>query len=99
MDPINPQTHDKNNKINLPIVGILSQVGVLTIVIIIGFLLVGMFLDSRLNTKPWFTIGLIIASVPVSLVVMVIVAKAMVKKIRPEKSSKGEIQEDRSIGN
>lgn len=97
---MNRQDQPNNNRqklINLSIVGLISQVGLLTIVIIIASLLAGMFLDNQFGTKPWFTIGLILASVPVSLVVMVFVAKAMVKKIRPE-STKEETQEDRSIG-
>jgi F0F1-type ATP synthase assembly protein I len=98
---MNQQNQTKAERVkllNLTIVGVLSQVGLLTVGIILAAVVGGMFLDSRLGTKPWFTVGLIIASVPVSLVAMVFVARAMAKKIRPEALNE-DSQEDRSIGN
>ncbi len=97
MDQQNQPNSNRQKLINLSIVGLISQVGILTVVIIIVALLAGMFLDNRLDTKPWFTIGLLIASVPVSLAVMVFVARAMVKKIRPEPTTKG-TKEEHSLG-
>jgi F0F1-type ATP synthase assembly protein I len=98
MDPQKQANIDRQKLINLSIVGLISQVGLLTVIIIILALFGGLFLDSRLGTKPWFTVGFIIASVPVSLVVMVFVARAAVKKIKPE-TPKKESQEERSLGN
>lgn len=97
MDQRNRPITNKQRLINLSIVGLISQVGLLTLLIIVASLLAGIFLDNRLHTKPWFTIGLIIASIPVSLVVMVFVSRAAVKKIKPEEPKK-EVQEDQSLG-
>ena len=84
--------------LNLTIVGVLSQVGLLTVGIILIALVTGIFLDNRFGTKPWFTLGFIVASVPVSLVTMIWVARAMVKKLRPE-APKGDSKEENSLGN
>jgi F0F1-type ATP synthase assembly protein I len=93
------QTNNERQKLlNLTIVSVLSQVGLLTVGIILAALVAGIFLDSRFGTKPWFTLGFIIASVPVSLAAMVYVARTLVKKIRPEEP-KGESKEENGLGN
>ena len=87
----------KQKLLNLTLVGIVSQVGCLTLVIILASLFLGLFLDSRFNTRPWFTIGLVIVSVPVSLVLMVFVVRTAVKKLKPE-NSKQTKQEEHNLG-
>ena len=87
----------KQKLLNLTLVGIVSQVGCLTLVIILASLLLGLFLDSRFNTRPWFTIGLVIVSIPVSLVLMVYVVRTAVKKLKPE-NSKQTKQEEHNLG-
>ncbi len=87
----------KQKILNLTLVGIVSQVGCLTLVIILAALLLGLFLDNRFSTKPWFTIGLIIASIPVSLGLMIFVVRTAVKKMKPE-SSKQMKQEVKNLG-
>lgn len=87
----------KQKLLNLTLVGIVSQVGCLTLVIILASLFLGLFLDSRFNTRPWFTIGLVILSIPVSLVLMVYVVRTAVKKLKPE-NSKQTKQEEHNLG-
>ena len=98
MDQHRQPISTKQRLINLSLVGIVSQVGCVTLLIIVLALLGGMFIDSRLQTKPWFTIGLLVTSVPVSLVIMVFLVRAAVKKMKLEKP-KAAAQEDQSIGN
>lgn len=87
----------KQKLLNLTLVGIVSQVGCLTLVIILASLFLGLFLDSRFNTRPWFTIGLVVVSIPVSLVLMVYVVRTAVKKLKPE-NSKQTKQEEHNLG-
>lgn len=87
----------KQKLLNLTLVGVVSQVGCLTLVIILAALLSGLFLDNRFDTRPWFTIGLVLASVPVSLVVMLIITRAAIKKIHPD-TSKHQKQEEHNLG-
>lgn len=89
---------ERQKLLNLTIVSVLSQVGLLTVGIIVIALVAGIFIDSRLGTKPWFTLGFIVASVPVSLLAMVLVARSLVNKIRPE-APKGDSKEENSLGN
>lgn len=51
--------------------GIIGQVGCLTVMIVAFALGAGVFIDNFLDTKPVFTILLMIGSVPVTLYVIV----------------------------
>jgi len=80
-----PDDHDKDHRkaINLTIIGIFGQVGFLTLFIIILALLGGLWLDKTFDSKPLFTIILMIASVPVSLVLMYKIVMWATTRIRP----------------
>jgi hypothetical protein len=59
---------------------VVGQVGCLTLVIILAALFGGLWLDGVFGTKPVITVVLMIASVPVTLIVMFwIVRKATVR--------------------
>lgn len=49
---------------------VVGQVGCLTLIIILAALFIGLWLDNSFGTKPYLTILLMIASVPVTLIVM-----------------------------
>jgi len=67
---------------NLTIAAVVSQVGCLTLIVIILVLLGGLWLDVHFNTKPLFTILLIVASVPVTLFMMFWVVRRATSKMR-----------------
>jgi ABC-type molybdate transport system permease subunit len=77
---------DKTNRAlrikNLALAGMAGQVGCLTLVIVLGAVFLGLWLDSTLGTRPWFTLGLVVASIPVSLLVMLAVARTAISKIK-----------------
>lgn len=90
-----PSGNDQKQKIfNLAMTALVGQVGCLTVVIILIALLGGMYLDSRLDSKPWFTLGFLIGSIPVSLGVMLFVSRAAIKKIKNRAA-----QEEQEFGN
>ena len=68
---------------NLTLAAIAGQVGCLTLVIIFVTLLGGLWLDGQFDTKPLFTIILLVASVPVTLILMFWVVKKATSKIQP----------------
>ncbi len=72
----------KLNRRNLWVAALAAQVGFLTLIIILAAVLGGLALDARLGTRPWFTIGLLLASIPVSLVLMVVIARKTVARIK-----------------
>lgn len=73
----------KNRKefaFNLALSVVVGQVGCLTLVIILAALFGGLWLDRYLDTRPLFTIILMVASVPLTLVMMFwVVRKATTK--------------------
>ncbi len=68
---------------NLTMAAVAGQVGCLTLVIIFGALIAGLWLDRSFATKPLFTILFMIASMPVTLYVMFRVVQGATKRIRP----------------
>jgi len=84
----------KQNRFNLLLAAVTGQVGCLTLVIIIGAVLGGMALDARLDTKPWFTIGLLVASIPLSLVIMFFVVRKAVLKLKTGNQQEKVSEED-----
>ena len=64
------------------IAALVGQVGVLTLVIILAAVFGGLALDASFDTKPWFTVGLLAASIPVSLLTMIFLVRKAVTKIK-----------------
>jgi F0F1-type ATP synthase assembly protein I len=73
---------------NLTLASVAGQVGCLTLVIIIGALFIGLWLDNTLDTKPLFTLVLMIASVPVTLVLMFKIVTTATKHMKPDQPPK-----------
>ena len=73
---------------NLTLASVTGLVGCLTLVIVIAALIFGLWLDGYLDTKPLFTLILIIGSVPVTLVVMFMVVNAATKRMKTEPPKK-----------
>ena len=95
MDPKN-QGISKQNKQNMLLAALLGLIGILTLVIVMAAVLGGLALDKHFDTQPWFTIGLLVASIPVSLLVMVWVARKTIKRIKTTDSE--ETGEEDAIG-
>ena len=79
----NPKPKNVQYALNLGLAGVAGQVGFLTLVIVFAALFGGLWLDRRFETKPLFTILLLIGSVPVTIFVMFRVAMSAVAKIKP----------------
>jgi uncharacterized Tic20 family protein len=73
---------------NLTLASVTGLVGCLTLVIVIAALIFGLWLDGYFDTKPIFTLILIIGSVPVTLVVMFMVVNAATKRMKTEPPKK-----------
>ncbi len=75
-----------------------AQIGCLTVVVILLALGAGLWLDSRLGTKPWFTLGLVLASIPVSLYLVVRMALSAARRAYPPEEQKGKGPEEQGGG-
>jgi len=76
---------------NLVLAAVASQVGCLTLVIIFGALIAGLWLDRMFATKPLFTMIFMIASLPVTLYVMFKVAQSATNRMKPVIEKKNQI--------
>jgi len=85
---------EKRNRFNLLLAAVTGQVGCLTMVIVIAAVLFGMFLDAQFGTEPWLTVGLLIASIPLSLVLMFFVVRKAVSKLKVDETQKKQNEED-----
>jgi F0F1-type ATP synthase assembly protein I len=75
---------------NLTLAAVAGQVGFLTLCIVLGSLFGGLWLDKRFDSKPIFTVILMLASVPVTIVMMFWIvrnATARIRTISPKKKS------------
>jgi len=55
----------------------------MTLVVIFAALFVGLWLDRTFDSKPLFTLGLMIGSVPVTLFIMFRIVKMATSQIKP----------------
>ena len=65
-----------------------AQIGCITLVVILGALALGLWLDRLLGTRPWFTLGLVLGSIPLSLVLVVYVALKTARRTQPPSAEK-----------
>lgn len=76
------QPDSKQRFINLTIAAVVGQIGCLTLVIVLAAVFGGLWLDAHFNSKPAFTIGLLIVSIPVSLLLMLVIVRSAISKIK-----------------
>jgi F0F1-type ATP synthase assembly protein I len=67
----------------------LSQVGCVTVVIVVGALLGGLWADNVFHTRPLFTVLLLILSIPVSVYGLVRVALSTAAQMQAEVKNDG----------
>jgi F0F1-type ATP synthase assembly protein I len=77
------QTEDKRRSIvNTVLIVMVGQVGCLTLIIILASVFGGLWLDKTFNTKPLFTLILLFAGIPLSVLLMLAVARRTVERIK-----------------
>ncbi len=62
----------------------IGQVGCLTLIIILASVFGGLWLDKTFGTKPVFTLALLFAGVPVSVLVMLVVARKTMARLKEQ---------------
>jgi F0F1-type ATP synthase assembly protein I len=73
---------------------VLAQVGLLSLVIVIGALVAGIVLDRVLETRPLFTVLLMLASFPALMYSIYRVAMRAVARIKPTRRASPAVKED-----
>jgi len=76
------QSEQKGSKIlSTLLIVMIGQVGCLTLVIILASVFGGLWLDRTFGTKPIFTLALLFAGIPMSLVLMLVIARKTLARL------------------
>ncbi len=70
--------------LNTLLIVMIGQVGCLTLIIILASVFGGLWLDKTFGTKPVFTLALLFAGVPVSVFVMLAVARRTMARLKEQ---------------
>lgn len=90
---------NKQRFFNLALAALTGQVGCVTLIIVLAAVFGGLWLDGHFGTKPTYTLILTIASIPVSLLVMFIIARGAIRKIKTGgMGGKKTFEEENSVG-
>ena len=68
--------------LNTLLIVMIGQVGCLTLVIILASVFGGLWLDKTFGTKPVFTLALLFAGIPMSVFVMIFVARKTLARLK-----------------
>ncbi|MCB0119351.1 MAG: AtpZ/AtpI family protein [Anaerolineales bacterium] len=83
------QSEDKNRGFfNTLLVVVIGQVGCLTILVVLASVFLGLWLDSTFNTKPMFTLILLFAGIPLSVVLMLFVSRRTLARMQEKNDTK-----------
>jgi len=68
---------------NLVLVGVAGGAGCLTVLIILIALFSGLWLDNTFDSRPLFTVILMVGSVPITLIAMLLLVRFSTSRITP----------------
>lgn len=79
---------------NLSLAVAAGQVGCLTLVIVLAALFTGLWLDNYFQTRPMITVILMVASVPLTLVLMFWVVKSATSRLQQNPTPENKNEEE-----
>ena len=86
------QSERKGRKIlSTLLIVMVGQVGCLTLIIILASVFGGLWLDNSFGTKPIFTLVLLFAGIPISVLVMIVVSRRTLARLKEEAEKDTEI--------
>ncbi len=98
IDPTPGANNGKQKAINLALAAVAGQVGCLTLVVVLGSVLLGLWLDQQFQTRPVITLILVAVSVPISIVLMLVIVRGAVARIKTQVGSPSSQQKEASVG-
>lgn len=97
-----PTQAQKPESLALAVAGILAQVGCLTVIILLAALGGGLLLDNQFNSRPLFTLLLVLGSVPITVYLLFRIVLSGMKRMqqvnRPRKEKDFGGQEEKPSG-
>jgi F0F1-type ATP synthase assembly protein I len=89
------QSERKGQKImGTLLIVLVGQVGCLTLIIILASVFGGLWLDNTFGTKPLFTLILLLAGIPLSVILMLVVARRTLARLKKEADGSSESDTD-----
>jgi F0F1-type ATP synthase assembly protein I len=89
------QSERKGQKImGTLLIVLVGQVGCLTLIIILASVFGGLWLDNTFGTKPLFTLILLLAGIPLSVILMLLVARRTLARLNKEANGSSESDTD-----
>lgn len=83
-----PPTQDsKPESLALAVAGVLVQVGCLTVIVLLAALAGGLWLDTQFNSRPLFTLFLVLGSVPITVYLLFRIVLSGMKRLQPTNQS------------
>ncbi|HEX9385146.1 MAG TPA: AtpZ/AtpI family protein [Anaerolineales bacterium] len=76
--------HKGRSILNILLVVMVGQVGCLTLIIILASVFGGLWLDKTFGTRPVFTLALLFAGIPISVFVMLVVARRTLARLKEQ---------------
>ena len=77
----------QQNVINTLLIVLIGQMGCLTLVVVLITVLAGLWLDNTFHTKPIFTLVLLLAGIPLSVILMVFVGRKTLARLKEQEES------------
>jgi F0F1-type ATP synthase assembly protein I len=80
--------NNRKNILNTLLIVMIGQVGCLTLVVILVSVFLGLWLDGMFDTKPLFTLVLLFAGIPLSVILMLFVSRRTLARLKEENKIK-----------
>lgn len=74
--------------LNTLLIVMIGQVGCLTLIVILASVFGGLWLDDLLGTKPLFTLILLFAGIPLSVILMLYVSRKTLARLKDQVETK-----------
>jgi F0F1-type ATP synthase assembly protein I len=74
--------NSRNGMVNTLLIVVIGQVGCLTLVVILASVFGGLWLDDTFGTKPVFTLVLLFAGIPLSVLLMLYVSRKALARLK-----------------
>jgi uncharacterized membrane protein len=76
------EQNSRDGMISTLLIVVIGQVGCLTLVVILASVFGGLWLDNTFGTKPVFTLALLLAGIPLSVILMLYASRKALARLR-----------------
>jgi len=76
------EQNSRNGMVSTLLIVVIGQVGCLTLAVILASVFGGLWLDSTFGTKPVFTLVLLFAGIPLSVLLMLYVSRKALTRLK-----------------